>query len=64
MRVVELHSKRYGFMKLVFSRFRKEERQLPVLWHQSLLAFAQRYKNDINDEQRAALLELTKVSFH
>ncbi|CAG9532341.1 unnamed protein product [Cercopithifilaria johnstoni] len=47
-----------------YLRFRKEERQLPVLWHQSLLAFAQRYKNDINDEQRAALLELTKVQNH
>ncbi|VDN07676.1 unnamed protein product [Thelazia callipaeda] len=45
-----------------FLRFRNEERQLPVLWHQSLLAFAQRYKNDINDEQRAALLELTKAN--
>ncbi|OZC11465.1 Bystin [Onchocerca flexuosa] len=47
-----------------YLRFRKEERQLPVLWHQSLLAFAQRYKNDISDEQRVALLELTKVQNH
>ncbi|VDK82392.1 unnamed protein product [Litomosoides sigmodontis] len=47
-----------------YLRFRKEERQLPVLWHQSLLAFAQRYKNDINNEQRVALIELTKVQNH
>ncbi|KAL4002284.1 Bystin family protein [Acanthocheilonema viteae] len=47
-----------------YLRFRKEERQLPVLWHQSLLAFAQRYKNDISNEQRSALLELTKVQNH
>ncbi|EJD75920.1 hypothetical protein LOAG_17005, partial [Loa loa] len=47
-----------------YLRFRKEERQLPVLWHQSLLAFAQRYKNDISDEQRLALMELTKVQSH
>uniref|UniRef100_A0A0R3RUK6 Bystin n=1 Tax=Elaeophora elaphi TaxID=1147741 RepID=A0A0R3RUK6_9BILA len=47
-----------------YLRFQKDERQLPVLWHQSLLAFAQRYKNYINDEQRSALLELTKVQNH
>lgn len=27
-------------------------RQLPVLWHQCLLSFAQRYRNDINEDQR------------
>ncbi|KAM3715988.1 Uncharacterized protein ACO02O_02948 [Dirofilaria immitis] len=47
-----------------FLRFGKDERHLPVLWHQSLLTFTQRYKNDINDEQRVALLELTKVQNH
>lgn len=47
-----------------FLRFRKEERQLPVLWHQSLLALVQRYKNDMSDEQRNALLGLTKVQHH
>uniref|UniRef100_A0A915PMV6 Bystin n=1 Tax=Setaria digitata TaxID=48799 RepID=A0A915PMV6_9BILA len=47
-----------------FLRFRKEERQLPVLWHQTLLAFAQRYKSEISEEQRIALLELIKVQDH
>ncbi|KAL8635770.1 MAG: hypothetical protein Q9228_006776 [Teloschistes exilis] len=32
--------------------------KLPVLWHQCLLAFAQRYRNDITEDQREALLDL------
>lgn len=32
--------------------------KLPVIWHQSLLAFAQRYKSDITEDQREALLDL------
>ena len=37
---------------------------LPVLWHQSLLVFAQRYKNDITEDQREALLDLLLVRGH
>ncbi|KAK9455088.1 Bystin-domain-containing protein [Dipodascopsis uninucleata] len=37
---------------------------LPLLWHKALLAFAQRYKNDITDEQREALLDLIKTVSH
>ncbi|KAB5572093.1 Bystin-domain-containing protein [Coniochaeta sp. 2T2.1] len=33
-------------------------KSLPVIWHQSLLAFAQRYRNDITEDQREALLDL------
>ena len=56
-----------------FLRFRgsKEERQLsaseaklPVLWHQTLLVFAQRYKNDITEDQREALLDLLLARGH
>ncbi|XP_030378167.1 bystin [Scaptodrosophila lebanonensis] len=47
-----------------FLRFENEKRELPVLWHQSLLAFAQRYKNDISSEQKDALLQLLKKQFH
>ncbi|VDN94525.1 unnamed protein product [Brugia pahangi] len=47
-----------------YLRFREEERKLPVLWHQSLLAFVERYKNDFSDEQRGALMELTKMQNH
>jgi essential nuclear protein 1 len=38
--------------------------KLPVLWHQSLLMFAQRYKNDITEDQREALLDLLLVRGH
>lgn len=37
---------------------------LPVLWHQCLLAFAQRYRNDITEDQREALLDLLLVRGH
>ncbi|TDZ26914.1 Uncharacterized protein Cob_v000758 [Colletotrichum orbiculare MAFF 240422] len=33
-------------------------RSLPVVFHQSLLAFAQRYKNDLSEDQRESLLDL------
>lgn len=42
-------------------RFKTDERSLPVLWHQALLALVQRYKTDIVPEQRTAILELVKV---
>ncbi|CAJ2501933.1 Uu.00g047860.m01.CDS01 [Anthostomella pinea] len=32
--------------------------RLPVLWHQALLSFAQRYKHEITEDQREALLDL------
>jgi essential nuclear protein 1 len=38
--------------------------KLPVLWHQSLLAFAQRYRNEITEDQREALLDLLTVKGH
>jgi essential nuclear protein 1 len=38
--------------------------KLPVLWHQSLLAFAQRYRNDITEEQRDSLLDLLRSKGH
>lgn len=34
------------------------QHKLPVIWHQCLLAFAQRYRNDITEDQREALLDL------
>lgn len=33
---------------------------MPVLWHQSLLTFVQRYKNDISSEQKEALFALLR----
>ena len=41
-----------------------KEQKLPVLWHQCLLAFAQRYRNDITEDQREALLDLLLVRGH
>lgn len=37
---------------------------MPVLWHQCFLTFAQRYKTDISEEQKEALLKLLKVHSH
>ena len=42
----------------------QEDPRLPVLWHQCLLAFAQRYKNEITEDQREALLDLLLVRGH
>nr|XP_020463420.1 bystin [Monopterus albus] len=47
-----------------FLAFRNEKRVLPVLWHQSLLTLAQRYKADLASEQKTALLELLKIQTH
>jgi essential nuclear protein 1 len=47
-----------------FVRFSIDDRELPVLWHQALLTFAQRYKSDISAEQRDALLDLIKKHEH
>lgn len=41
-----------------------KESQLPVVWHKAFLAFAQRYKNDITDDQRDFLLETVRQRFH
>ncbi|CAH0405947.1 unnamed protein product [Chilo suppressalis] len=47
-----------------FLRFQRDPRNLPVLWHQALLTFVQRYKADISTEQRDALLELLRKQSH
>merc|ERR1719209_1234221 len=47
-----------------FLNFRSEKRELPVLWHQALLTFAQRYKQDVSSEQKEALLEIIKIHHH
>jgi len=44
--------------------FRNEKRELPVLWFQSFLTFAQRYKQDVSSEQKKELLEICKIQFH
>lgn len=47
-----------------FVRFTTDKRELPVLWHQCLLTFMQRYKEDISSEQKEALMELLRVHVH
>merc|ERR1712034_45890 len=47
-----------------FLNFRSDKRELPVLWHQALLTFCQRYKQDVSSEQKQALLELIKIHGH
>lgn len=47
-----------------FLRFERDHRELPVLWHQALLTFVQRYKGDISSEQKAALLGLLRHQSH
>ncbi|EDQ92305.1 uncharacterized protein MONBRDRAFT_17006 [Monosiga brevicollis MX1] len=47
-----------------FYRFNADHRQLPVLWHQCLLVFVQRYKEDITSEQKRALLDVLRSHNH
>lgn len=47
-----------------FLRFERDSREMPVLWHQALLTFVQRYKSDISSEQREALLKLLRYQSH
>nr|KAJ3420315.1 hypothetical protein HK105_005817 [Polyrhizophydium stewartii] len=47
-----------------FLRFKSDPRELPVLWHQALLTFAQRYKEDLTADQKEALLDLLRHKSH
>jgi essential nuclear protein 1 len=38
-----------------YASFSTETRVLPVMWHQSLLVFVQRYKHDLTPTQRNAI---------
>lgn len=46
------------------ARNRGESEKLPVLWHQSLLVFAQRYASDLTPEQKDALLDVVRATPH
>ncbi|OAX40123.1 Bystin-domain-containing protein [Rhizopogon vinicolor AM-OR11-026] len=46
------------------ARGRGDAQQLPVLWHQSLLAFCQRYSPDLTPDQKDALLDVIRVNPH
>ncbi|KII96008.1 hypothetical protein PLICRDRAFT_98163 [Plicaturopsis crispa FD-325 SS-3] len=46
------------------ARGRGDTEKLPVLWHQSLLVFCQRYASDLTPEQKDALLDVIRVNPH
>ena len=57
----------YHVVDAVFShfvRFVADPRPLPVLWHQSLLTFVQRHKEDMSLEQKEGLMDLVRVKTH
>merc|ERR1712177_47091 len=47
-----------------FLNFKSDKRNMPVLWHQALLTFVQRYKSHVSSEQKEALLELLLHQIH
>lgn len=50
--------------KMQTGRMKDGAGKLPVIWHQCLLSFAQRYRNDITEDQREALLDLLLTKGH
>jgi essential nuclear protein 1 len=46
------------------AKSRAESERLPVLWHQSLLVFVQRYASDLTPEQKDALLDVVRATPH
>ncbi|CAH8362019.1 unnamed protein product [Eruca vesicaria subsp. sativa] len=47
-----------------FLRFRKETSVMPVIWHQTLLAFVQRYKHELRKEDKKSLTSLLEKQNH
>ncbi|XP_024967990.1 bystin [Cynara cardunculus var. scolymus] len=47
-----------------FMRFCEDSRDMPVIWHQSLLAFMQRYKHELTKDQKDELNYLVKKQRH
>jgi len=47
-----------------FIKFKHDKRDLPVLWHQALLSFVQRYKEDLSPDQKEEILETVKWHGH
>jgi essential nuclear protein 1 len=47
-----------------FQQFMQDERRMIVSWHQSLLVFVQRYKNDLTTEQKQMIRTLIRVHSH
>ncbi|KAL0255766.1 hypothetical protein I308_100573 [Cryptococcus tetragattii IND107] len=55
----------FHFIRLANSpRSKDGEDKLPVLWHQSLLVFVQRYASDLTPDQKDALLDVIRARPH
>ncbi|KAI1489471.1 Bystin-domain-containing protein [Biscogniauxia mediterranea] len=63
-RSVDPASIREGQVMDIGSERAAAQAKLPVIWHQTLLAFAQRYRNEITEDQREALLDLLLTHGH
>ncbi|KDR83487.1 hypothetical protein GALMADRAFT_219315 [Galerina marginata CBS 339.88] len=46
------------------AKTRGDSEKLPVLWHQSLLVFTQRYASDLTPDQKDALLDVIRATPH
>ncbi|KJA24624.1 hypothetical protein HYPSUDRAFT_38694 [Hypholoma sublateritium FD-334 SS-4] len=46
------------------AKTRGDSEKLPVLWHQSLLVFTQRYASDLTPDQKNALLDVIRATPH
>ncbi|ETW04993.1 hypothetical protein H310_04060 [Aphanomyces invadans] len=53
-----------GALASHFEGFIDDTREMPVLWHQALLAFVERYKNDISKDHRERMKVLFKTHVH
>lgn len=62
--MVFLHPLHNAIVIYLNCRFINDNRELPVLWHQCLLSFVQRYKRDLAPEQKDLLLDLLKKHEH
>uniref|UniRef100_A0A5S6QH53 Bystin n=1 Tax=Trichuris muris TaxID=70415 RepID=A0A5S6QH53_TRIMR len=47
-----------------FVRFIGDRKELPIVWHQALLALVKQYKSDLAAEQKDAILELIRGKSH
>lgn len=47
-----------------FSQFISDDRTMPLIWHQFLLVFVQRYKTELNETQQQKLRLLCKKQVH
>ena len=66
-----LLNKRYALpMKVInelvlhFKKFENDPRQMTVIWHQTFLVFAERYKKSLTKQQRDTLKKVLKKQYH